>query len=238
MPSGSIEFEFKGNLAQLQRDLRSATRLAQQAARETGQATQRGFEGGLTSLFKRSPERRAERAFAGLGTALATGDVAQGLAAFTEKLSGLGLAAGIGVGVAIGIFEKFRHDIKETDAATETLRQHLNVPLKFQLGLGLEGLSSEIQQYSKEIDELEKKRESFGSKLVEFNRTQRQKTIRGRLGTELPFGPEPAGPSKEQAAINEAEERSAKIAGQRADLELNIANLKLTAAQGDLPQFD
>src|SRR6476661_8224839 len=103
--SASIEFMVNANLAAFKRAMREADQdvnnLVNNTRRKASQA-----QGGLTGMFRRTPERRAERAIAGLGTALMTGDPATGIMAFTEKLSGLGLAAGIGVGAAVGYLIK------------------------------------------------------------------------------------------------------------------------------------
>ena len=58
----------------------------------------------LGSAFKRTPDLRAERALSGFTANLASGDIQGALLGVTERLSGLGLAAGVGVGAAVAIF--------------------------------------------------------------------------------------------------------------------------------------
>lgn len=225
--AASIEFEFKGNLQQLRRDLGEASRLAKQSASEISRSADIG------SLFRRTPERRAERAFGALGTGLLTGDIGTAIAGFTEKISAFGLAAGAGIGVAIGVFEKFRHEINETAKAFDGLQQNLARPLGIQSGLGPEALASEIEAGNKKLEEAQEKRETIWNKINEF---LHRGTMGGQSDTRFGGGRAgPAGPAlAEQHAkiIEEAEQRLSQLAGIRADKELKIANLKLQAAQG------
>src|SRR4051794_24376647 len=63
-------------------------------------------EGTFQNLFKRTPGRRAERAIGNLLGDISTGNAAQGIAQFAGRLTGLGLAAGVGIGVAVELFSK------------------------------------------------------------------------------------------------------------------------------------
>lgn len=213
MPKSSIEFEFKGNLAQLQRDLRAAARMAQQAARETGQATQKGFEGGLAGLFRRSPERRAELAFSRLAQDLSSGDIAGALSGFAERMSGLGLAAGIGVGASVVAFGKLREAIKNANEVHKALSTELEKPINVQLGLGAEGITKQIDAIEKALD----RASTTGAKASVF------------IKDFLKFGPFGSTDSlanlegqRGELAIN-----AARLASQRAKDELDTANLKL-----------
>lgn len=52
---GAIEFNFKGNLTQLRRDLNEASRLASAHATDVTRATS-GPAGGFAGMFSRTPE--------------------------------------------------------------------------------------------------------------------------------------------------------------------------------------
>lgn len=228
--AGAIEFSFKGDLTQLRRDLREASRLAQQAAGEVSRST---AGGGIAGAFRRTPERRAERAISQLGAGLLTGDIGMAIAGFTEKITAFGLAAGAGVGVAIGVFEKFHHEVIETAKAFDGLQQNLHRPLAFQGALGPEAISSELESGNKALQAALEKRESIWNKLNEF---LHRGTTAGQADTR--FGGAPVGPAGPDLAaqhdkiIEEALQRQNQLAGIRADKELQIANLKLMSAQG------
>jgi hypothetical protein len=83
------------------------------------------FEQRVGGLFKRSPLARAERAFTDLAANLSSGNVAQGVAGFATRISGLGLAAGIGIGAAVTIFERFRGEVEASDLAARKLGAEL-----------------------------------------------------------------------------------------------------------------
>lgn len=222
MASSAIEFEFKGNLAQLRRDLNEAARLAKQSSSDISRSTQGGFEGGFAGLFRRSPERRAELAFHQLAADISTGDVGAAVANFGSRLSGLGLAAGIGVGVAIGLFQKFSSEIKETSKSLETLSEHLAKPAGLQGALGPEGITKEIESFKKESDDLAEKQKSIGSTIA-------SKFTSFSFGSY--FGGKDYTAKTDPVAKAQLEDfnRLAYLTSRRADAELKIANLKLEA---------
>lgn len=230
MPNAAIEFEFKGNLASLRRDLNEAARLAKASANETSRATRETFNESISSAFRRTPERRAERAFAALGTGLLTGDIGLAIGSFTEKITAFGLAAGTGVGIAIGVFEKFRHEIHETNQTFDALRQDLSRPFALESRLGPEALTSLIEAGDKKLEAAVAKRESGWNKFAEFlNRgTIPAGSSDVRFGGAAPVRTLTRGEELERL-ITEELERQAKRTAERADKELKIANLKLMA---------
>lgn len=220
--TGAIEFSFKGDLSKLRRDLGEAARIAKSTAGQIERETRSGFDGGVAGLFRRTPERRAERAISGLGSALATGDLGAGVLALTGKITAFGLAAGVGVGLAVETTRKFHDQIVETGNAVEALRGQLSRSVSIQGGLGEGGISKEIENLDAALGELEKKASSQGTKFADL-------LIKLKIATPLKDIDDP---KKRAQLIQEAEERSATLASKRADKELQIANLKLQAAQG------
>lgn len=111
------------------------------------------FEGRIAGLFRRSPLQRAERAFGELGANLATGNVAQGLASFVSRITGLGLITGAAVGAAIGVFQKFRGEITETTKAANELDKALAISgyatSAAQVGKSIDAISSSVDTLSK-----------------------------------------------------------------------------------------
>lgn len=125
------------------------------------------FEGRIAGFFKRDPTQRAERAFSDLAVNLSTGNVAQGIAGFAAKLTGLGLAAGIGVGAAVALFQRFKGQIDETSKSTEALFGQLSRPLATQAALGIEGIQAQIGILDKSITDISEKRRTLGSRIGE-----------------------------------------------------------------------
>jgi hypothetical protein len=133
----------------------------------------KGFESQVAGLFRRSPLHRAERAFSDFAANLATGNVGQAITGFAERLTGLGLLAGVGVGAAVVIFQKFKGQIDATKKSTEALFAELSKPLPAQAALGPEGISAQIASLDKAITDVATKRQTLGSKIGElFEQTQ------------------------------------------------------------------
>jgi hypothetical protein len=124
---------------------------------------------GFTSLFKRTPDRRAELAISNLAGSLASGDLAGAVTSFAHRMSGLGIAAGVGVGVAAALFEKFHKQIEETKAAHEALLVEMGKrPVSIVTSLSGEGMEQALQTREKLVEDLRAKSEhTFGSELAE-----------------------------------------------------------------------
>lgn len=123
------------------------------------------FEGRVAGLFKRSPLQRAERAFSEFAVNLSTGNVAQGVAGFAAKLSGLGLAAGVGIGAAVGFFLKLKGQLDATAKSLAAVNAELAKPLEIQSQLGVEGITAQITALDKALTDLAEKRKSLASRI-------------------------------------------------------------------------
>jgi hypothetical protein len=145
------------------------------------------FEGRLAGLFKRDPTAKAQRAFTGLAADLSSGNVAQGVAGFASRMSSLGLAAGVGIGAAIGIFQKFRGQAQETEKAISAVNKELAKPLSAQIGLGASALSDSIEAGNKALDNLIEKRRTIGSKLAEAGQIEFERQRETRLEPTAPI---------------------------------------------------
>ena len=124
------------------------------------------FEGRIAGLFKRSPTQRAERAFTELATQLTSGNVAQAVAGFAARLTGIGgLFAGVAIGAAVGLFQKFRGEIEATDKAAKALGVELAT-----LGgtRGPEEVAAKFKAISGSLDALTEKAKSTGNVLANF----------------------------------------------------------------------
>lgn len=108
-------------------------------------------ETSFQGLFKRTPGRRAERALGGLIGDISTGNAAQGIAMFASRLTGLGLAAGVGIGVAVELFSKLHESVTEVRKAHDDLDKQMSHPLNL---TSIEGLG-------KAIDNLREKQGTF-----------------------------------------------------------------------------
>lgn len=108
-------------------------------------------EGTFQNLFKRTPGRRAERAIGNLLGDISTGNAAQGIAQFAGRLTGLGLAAGVGIGVAVELFSKLHESVVEVRKAHEELDRQMAKPVNL---TSIEGLG-------KAIENLQEKQKTF-----------------------------------------------------------------------------
>jgi hypothetical protein len=145
----------------------NATPFEQGLARAEGKA--QSFTHKLSSLFARTQggERRAEVALGGFASDLATGNVASAISQIGTRLSGLGLAAGVGVVAAIAFFQKLHADISATSKAASALGKELGKSLTVEAALGPEGISSQIEIAKKGLESLVEKRSSVFSKIGE-----------------------------------------------------------------------
>src|SRR4030095_15053400 len=174
----------------------------------------RGFESTVAGLFRRSPTARAERAFTALAAGLSTGRVAPGVQTFAASLSGLGLAAGVGIGAAIAIFGKFREQVAATDQATRKLGNQLAL-----LGgtRGPEQLEAQFESVLATTEDLIQKSSTMGNRLSNFL----DKTINPLLGTSS------RGRGADQSNLITAGLQAAgRLLSQRADAEEGILNIQ------------
>jgi hypothetical protein len=191
----------------------------------------RGFESTIAGLFRRSPTARAERAFTALAAGLSTGSVAAGVQTFAASLSGLGLAAGVGIGAAIAIFGKFREQVAATDQATRKLGNQLAL-----LGgtRGPEQLESQFNSVLATTEDLIQKSSTVGNRLSNFL----DKTINPLLGTST------RGRGGDQSNLITAGLQAAgRLLSQRADAEEGILNiqresLSVSSSQAKLSELE
>lgn len=123
----------------------------------------------FASIFKRSPNMRAERAISGSLQAFASGDIAGGIESITNRMTGLGLVAGVAIGAGVAIFMKFRDQIVATREAHAALEMEMTKhPLSVVSKLSTEGLSQALETRQKLLETAaEKSKHTFGSELGE-----------------------------------------------------------------------
>jgi hypothetical protein len=66
------------------------------------------FQSRVTQLFRRTPERRAEVALGGFVSDLTSGNVTSAITGIASRMSGLGLALGVGAAGGIALYESFK----------------------------------------------------------------------------------------------------------------------------------
>src|SRR5262245_58569106 len=90
-----------------------------------GQAERRAksFESTVGGLFRRSPFQRAESALTDFALTLGSGNVIGAVQGLSARFSGLGLAASVGVGVAIGVFKKFSDQVSASHKSVEAVNR-------------------------------------------------------------------------------------------------------------------
>lgn len=126
-------------------------------------------EKNFIGIFKRDPSQRAENAVTNLIGDISSGNTGRGLAEFAGRISGLGIVAGIGIGAAITVFQKFKGEIDETRKAGDALRAELRKPMSITTSLSVEGMDKALQSRQKLAEDLqEKSQKRFGSELAEM----------------------------------------------------------------------
>lgn len=148
--SGTIQGTFGWDNAPFVNAMADAERIAQRGANNV--------QSKFLSIFKRSPNMRAERAFSGLAQSLASGDIAGGIESITARMTGLGVVAGVAIGAGVAIFMKFKEEIDSAREASEALdAQLLKRPTSNVSKLSSEGIQQELQTRQKLIEDAEKK---------------------------------------------------------------------------------
>lgn len=192
----------------------------------------RGLGDRVQGLFRRTPHARAEAALAGFAGNLASGNIQGAILGVTERMKGLGLAAGIGIGAAIIVFEKAKEQINAVQKATENLNKELARPLSLQSALGAEGIGKEIDKTAEKLDTLREKRQSFFAKFFSYLQTPQQGSVFKRGGNQYQTQLGILNTEKWNSAQEAGEKRLRDLTMARANAELDVANVKRTAVNG------
>lgn len=128
-----------------------------QAGLNRMEARGKSFSDRLTGLFKRASgsevgEIRAERALSGFVSQLTTGNIPGAIESITYRLSGLGLAAGVGIGAAAIAFAQIKKALHETHEASMELDKQLAKPIGAEAGTA--SIRADIQATVKAYDDL------------------------------------------------------------------------------------
>lgn len=138
------------------------------------------------SIFKRSPNMRAERAFSGLAQSLASGDIAGGIEAITARMTGMGIVAGVAIGAGVAIFMKFKEQIDAAKEAHSQLEQEmLKRPISVVTKLSSEGMEQALQKREQLAEDVRKKTEAsgFGSNIIESLQAPLAFLTQGKFGS-------------------------------------------------------
>lgn len=188
-------------------------------------------EATFNNLFRRTPGRRAEKALTGLVGDIATGSLSQGIMSFAGRLTGLGLAAGVGVGVAIELFDKLYDSVKEVRAAHEGLRQQMNKPISLLGGLSAEGIGEQTNQLQAAMEKLREVQQSFTHGVAGYlSDFAHQK---GNIITNPDFGKSQMSEAREAIDV---QQRINQLQRERGKIELEQASARKTT-KGDETQF-
>lgn len=152
MAKARLETEITGDEAPFIRSVENAEKRAQT------------FSGRITSLFKRDPGHRAESALSGLVTDLTSGNIQGAITSITEKISGLGLVAGVGIGVAAGLFIHFREQAIESDKSIKQLAQTIGT--FDNSGRSVESLAQHFQAVSVAVKDALEKSDTLGARVA------------------------------------------------------------------------
>src|ERR1041384_3804730 len=119
------------------------------------------FQSKAQRLFRRDPSHRAETAISGFLADLSTGNVEGAITGISSRLTGLGLAAGVGLGIAAVLIHKAKDELDAMDKSVEKVQADLTRPLPVDSALGGEGIHKEIESVSRDLEDLAKKRLGF-----------------------------------------------------------------------------
>lgn len=184
---------------------------------------------GFTQLFRRSPDRRAELALSNLGASLVSGDLAGAVSSFAHRMSGLGLVAGVAVGAAAAVFEKFHKQIEETRQAQEALQaEMIKRPLSIVSQLSDEGMAQALEGRQKARQDLtQKSQKTFGSEIAE--------TFMSMIAGPGMGGSQKEGKERldEQKDINKVSGEEQTIMADRAKLAEKLLAIKKQELSGD-----
>jgi hypothetical protein len=120
----------------------------------------------IERAFRRDPGRRAENAITqGLGQ-LAQGNIPGAIESISGKLAGLGVVAGVGIGLAVEVFSKLKEGVDATDKAQKALREDLKLPMHLSIEAG--NATEEITKVSKHLKDLNDEEKSWGNRISEL----------------------------------------------------------------------
>lgn len=137
-------------------------------------ALNRDLSKGFEERFRRDPGRRAERAAGQFALSLSQGDVQSAIFGLTERMTGFGLAAGVAIGGAIGLFEHFKANIHETAKTTEDLRDAFSVPVSNLVkAYGVDELDKKIEEQKKALSAKEENATGFTKNFIDALKSPR-----------------------------------------------------------------
>jgi hypothetical protein len=159
MSTGTIQGSFGWDNAPFVQGMAEAERVASRGAGN--------IQGKIAGIFKRGPNVRAERAFSGLFERVAAGDIAGGIEQISNRMTGLGLIAGVAVAAGVAVFVKFKQEIDATKQAHAALQEEmLKRPVSLVASMSSEGMAQALETRQKLAADLRKKQESsFGSEV-------------------------------------------------------------------------
>lgn len=173
-------------------------------------------EAQFMGLFRRAPGRKAEKALTGFITDLATGGVSQGIFSLASRFTGLGLAAGVGVGVAVELFGKLHDQIKTVKTDSESLRLEMLKPISLIGGLSPEGIDQQAAVLKTKYDKIIDDHKGFMQTLTNLFRDQDVNADFGTTGI------------KDTRQEQEALDRIHQIQRERGRVEVELAQAKRT----------
>lgn len=181
--------------------------------------------------FKRGPDVRAERAFSGLFSDLASGNVAQGIEAISSRMTGLGLIAGVAIGAGVAVFVKFKEKIDEATKAHRALEEEmLKHPTSIIANLSMEGMEKALEERGKAADTLREKQQSgLGMTAAEL-KAGFQSAGAGFGGEKIEDDTERIQAAKD---LNQADEDRRKILSDQINLMTSMNRLERMQLTGD-----
>jgi hypothetical protein len=209
------------------------------AAVERAEKRAQTFDSRFKSLFRRSPDRRAEQALSGFVADLSSGNVQGALTGIATRISGVGLAAGVGIGAAAELFLKAKEQIDAVDESVKKVNADLARPLALQSALGPEGIGKEIEAAMKDMDDLAKKRSGFVQRFAEAWQRGQRSSFEMFSDTSGAADRQPAAAKTQQTIM----ERLRELSSARADAEIDLVQarmrgLKVSEEEGEIEKIN
>src|ERR1700676_2857623 len=197
-----------------------------------------GFQSRIQTLFQRGPETRAETSIGRFLGSLAGGDVQGAITGLGERLHGLGLAAGVGLGAAAIVILKATKQLEEARKAAENLNTELARPLSLQSALGSEGITKEIEATGKMMEALAEKRKGFFVQIQEgLAAIKPSAALAAKTGKYDAEGPTPEQKSQKEGGKREIDLLKARASAEEKIKDVQFDGLKVSEEQAEIEKI-
>jgi len=160
---------------------------------------------------------------------LASGNIPGAISAIGSRITGLGLAAGVGISAAVLLLQKFRTEANAARDSVKNINRELADPEEIQGGLG-SGVGAVIDRQRKLLEDLQAKLNTTGGKLLDLSSRRSYLKASGVFTDEEINQREQEGPAFASQLLAD---RITELTKKRASFESAITEAKIKALSGD-----